>query len=428
MIDEGATVRLPRSGQTYAVGRLLGEGSQGSVQELVATDGSGRRLALKWYFPVSATARQRATISQLAQRGSPGSMFLWPSELVEAADGTFGYVMPLRPDRFIGLSDLLVGRVDATLGTVVRLCLGLAHGFLSLHAQGLCYRDISFGNVFFDPTTGDPLICDNDNVGVDGESESGVLGTRRFMAPEVVRGEAMPSTQTDLYSLAVLVFYILLVHHPLLGRRELDHPCLDRKAEDELFGSSPLFVFDPDDDSNAPDPLEHSGVLANWALLPAYVQALFVQAFGAGLRDPQRRVRESVWRATLARLLDGIATCTRCGKENFSTDGVVGRCWSCGHDMEPPLRLVVDGRVLVLGVGTRLCRHHLYRDYDLSSVVGEVVRHPQRDLWGLRNVSGQSWSVRIPGHDTSEVAPGQAMSLVDGAVLSLGGSTARLEV
>jgi len=40
--------------------------------------------------------------------------------------------------------------------------------------------------------------------GIDGASPSYVLGTRRFMAPEIVRREASPSTATDLYSLSVL--------------------------------------------------------------------------------------------------------------------------------------------------------------------------------------------------------------------------------
>jgi len=426
-IHEGATVRLVRSGQVFTVGALLGEGSQGSVHELLPIDGSSRRLALKWYFPVAGTRRQRATISELVERGSPGAMFLWPSELVVGEGGEFGYVMPLRPERFSGLADLLLGRVDVSLGSVVRLCLGLSHGFLSLHAQGLCYRDISFGNVFFNTVNGEPLICDNDNVGVDGESEAGVLGTRRFMAPEIVRGETMPSTQTDLYSLAVLIFYVLLVHHPLLGRRELDHLCLDREAEDQLFGADPLFIFDPDDHSNAPDPVEHPTVIANWSLIPVYLRDLFVQSFGPGLAHPLLRVRESVWRAALARLLDGVATCTWCGRENFSDDGVVGECWSCGREMERPLRLVLDGRVLVLGTTTRLCRHHVARDYDYTTALGEVVKHAERDIWGLRNVSHDTWHVTVPGRGDLELAPGQTLALVPGTVLHIGLVTARLE-
>ena len=62
---------------------------------------------------------------------------------------------------------------------------------LKLHAKGLCYQDINFGNLFFDPETGEACICDNDNVDIDG-SPSQMAGTFGFQAPEIVRGEAYP--------------------------------------------------------------------------------------------------------------------------------------------------------------------------------------------------------------------------------------------
>lgn len=40
-------------------------------------------------------------------------------------------------------------------------------------------------NLFFDPDTGDVLICDNDNVSANGVNHSSVYGTPRFMAPEM---------------------------------------------------------------------------------------------------------------------------------------------------------------------------------------------------------------------------------------------------
>jgi serine/threonine protein kinase len=56
-----------------------------------------------------------------------------------------------------------------------------------------------------------------------------VLGTPRFMAPEVVRREAAPSDQTDRYSLAVLLFYLLMGGHPLDGATRGEDP-LPRRA------------------------------------------------------------------------------------------------------------------------------------------------------------------------------------------------------
>ncbi len=426
----GGRVELPRYGGLWRLGALLGEGGQGSVYELVPEHAGPPVLAVKWYRPETAHPAQRRALEKLAQLPPPSDAFLWPLEVLDDESGGFGYVMPLRPQGYVPIADLLTGRVDAAFSTVTSLCMGLADSFLQLHAQGLCYRDISLGNVFFDPASGHPLVCDNDNVGIDGLGDAHVLGTSRFMAPEVVRMEAQPSTATDLYSLSVLIFYLLMFHHPLQGRRELEYPCLDRDAERELFGLRPLFIFDPDDTSNAPDPTVHAAVLDYWPLYPGFVHDDFVRAFTHGLTDPTRRVREGVWRAHLSRLLDGIAHCPGCTRENLTDDGTpLGKCWSCGRALEQPVRLVFGRRALVLNPGTRVTRHHLARDYDYATTVGLVAQHPQRPgLWGVRNESSAEWRVLAPGGQELVVAPGRSAGLVVGSTIDFGAARGTVEV
>jgi serine/threonine protein kinase len=148
--------------------------------------------------------------------------------------------MRLREPRFRCLVELMRRRIDPSFRALSTAGFHLAHSFLQLHSKGLCCHDISFGNLFLDPDTGESLICDNDNVTVDGETGAGVLGTPRFMAPEVVTGQGQPGIQTDLYSLAVLLFYLFVVHHPLEGARELaihsfDLPAMNRLYDTMLF-------------------------------------------------------------------------------------------------------------------------------------------------------------------------------------------------
>ncbi len=310
---------------------------------------------------------------------------------------------------------------------ICTLGMELSSSFLALHSEGLCYRDISFGNVFFDPSTGRPLICDNDNVGIDGASPSFVLGTRRFMAPEIVRREASPSTATDLYSLSVLLFYLLMVGHPLVGRRELDFPTWDDRAESELFGAEPVFVFDPVDRRNEPVEELHGSVVSNWMLYPEHIRRLFTTAFTVGLSDPANgRVRESVWRAALARLRDAIQRCAACSKENF-WDGTGHRsCWFCDRPLGAPIRFEVDGRTLVLNEDTTVRAHHLTLNYDDQTVVGRVARHPQHDRWGLRNETAAAWAVTLPSGETTSAEPGRAVGLLPGTSLRIGTATARI--
>ena len=180
--------------------------------------------------------------------------------------------MPLREPRYKGIVDLMKRRIEPSFRALATAGLQLAQSFLELHAQGLCYRDISFGNVFFDPDTGDIQVCDNDNVAIDGQGDSGILGTPRFIAPEVVRGEAAPSTQTDLFSLAVLLFYLFHIHHPLEGQKEAAIKCFDLPAMTKLYGTEPLFIFDPANASQPPrarPARQPVSVLADLSAIPA---------------------------------------------------------------------------------------------------------------------------------------------------------------
>ncbi|MEI2778242.1 MAG: hypothetical protein V9G19_20190 [Tetrasphaera sp.] len=425
MVRHGEVLTLPRLGSSWRINELLGQGGQGSVYLIRAVDGSQRQLALKWYAPSKAMQAQREAIGALVQRGSPSPAFLWPIDIVDQ-DDSFGYAMALRPPGFVGLGDLMRGRVEVGVSIALRICVGLSDAFLQLHSLGLCYRDISLGNIMFDPNDGRVIICDNDNVGLDG-SEGVVLGTRRFMAPEIVTGRSLPSIQTDLHSLAVMIFYVLMVGHPLLGKREQAYSCLDEGAERELFGHKALFVFDPASSDNAPDPAEQATMLANWELQPDGIRALFTKAFTSGLVRPDQRVRESAWRKELATALDHVLACPSCTAENVLRSGPTNRCWYCGGSIAAELALAVGRSRVLVGAGACVTQHHLRHDYVVNKAVGEFVKHPQKDVWGLRNLSPSAWHATIPGRAQIEVPQERAIAMVPGTSIDFGGATGRVE-
>jgi DNA-binding helix-hairpin-helix protein with protein kinase domain len=407
---------------------LLGAGSQG---EVYAAEVGGKPLALKWYLPRAASPDQRALLASLIRRGAPAPQFLWPLELVESDKHSgFGYLMALREPRFRGLSELMRRKIDPSFAVLARAGFELANSFLQLHSQGLCYRDISFGNLFLEPSTGEVLICDNDNAGVDGASTSGVLGTPRFMAPEVVRGETLPSTQTDLYSLAVLLFYLFMVHHPLEGRRELAIHSFDLPAMRHLYGEQALFIFDPNDKSNEPVRGFHDNALDFWPIYPDFLRELFTRSFTQGLHDPAHgRVREGEWRAAMVRLRDWLLYCQSCGSENFyeaSSAASPRKCWSCGNTVQLPCRMRIGRHVVMLNHDTELFPHHLdeRRAYDFSAPSAKVSEHPQKPgVWGLTNRSGESWyAVSANSAIPQEIPPGRSVPLMSGTKVLFGRS------
>jgi len=404
------------------VSKLLGGGGQG---EVYLADLKGKQIALKWYFKGAATKEQRFILEDLIARGSPDSRFLWPIELVsDPSTSGFGYIMGLREKRYRGLVDLMFRRIEPSFSSLATAGYQLADSYYKLHSGGLCYRDISFGNVFFDPKTGDVRICDNDNVGVNRKPGGGVLGTPRFMAPEIVCGKAFPSRDSDLYSLAVLLFFMLMVAHPLEGQCESSIKAMDLPAMNMIYGSNPLFIFDPANKTNRPDPEVHGNAIAYWPIYPEFLRDLFIHSFTTGLSDPKYgRVKETQWRAAMIRLRDSIVFCKACGMENFfDDDDADGSCWSCKSSLQNPFRLQIGPKSLVvLNHDTKLFPHHLdgKQSYDFTSISAEVSLHPKNpDVWGLKNMTKQKWVATSAEGSMHDVEPGRRVRLAAGTKIN----------
>jgi DNA-binding helix-hairpin-helix protein with protein kinase domain len=413
----GDTLRMERAGTAVIVDRRLGEGAQGVVHRALL---NGAPFAVKWYRPGPRADDQRAVIVALVQRGRPPHpAFVWPIDLVSSATVPgFGYLMPMMEPRFISFAQMLSQRDQPTFRVMATVGLELVAAFAALHSSGLCYRDISFGNLAVDPDAGEVAILDNDNVGTD-SGDVLVKGTLRFMAPEIVRNEALPSTATDLHSLAVFLFYLFVHGHPLEGAKvESTYSWGDGHLSDgdlavRHFGTSPLFVFDPDDASNRP--LPGDPMWTWWSLYPAFFQDVFVRAFTVGLRDGSLagRLTESVWRRDLLRLHDCVATCDGCGAAVFyDADHPSLPCWNCHGVPVPPSLLQVNGQVLVLSEGARLTSHHLLRDRDHRTTRATVEAHPgQPGQLVVRNLCQWPWSVLPDGEGPKPVAPGQRLAV-----------------
>lgn len=422
-----------------SVARFLGAGGQGEVYELA---GAGAPLAFKRYHPlvVRADARLSLRLARAISVGAPDSRFLWPLAFAaaEGDENGVGIIMPMREARFRPMKDLISApprRISPDLAARATACLRIADSFMHLHACGLCYQDISFGNLFLDPASGDIAICDNDNVDADGAPPS-VFGTRKFMAPEIVRREAMPSTRTDLYSMAVMFFYILFAWHPLDGRAEAETLVLDADAELRLYGTHPRFIFDPDDTSNGPVPGHHDVIVRRWNALTGELRALFVRAFTQGLAHADRRVMETEWRDAFFDLRDMIITCEGCGFEHALGHGSAGdqpaafACLACGRAVGLPPVLTIGRSRITLTRGKRVLQGHVYqteRFTENTDPVASLQPHPNDPaIAGLRNDGRQSWQATFADGRQAEVAPGRTMRIADGTMIAFGACDGRI--
>ncbi len=423
MLMLGQKVQSVYNDETLTVVRKLGEGGQGAVYRV--QDKRGRFKALKWYSREQSTPKQRQSIEQLVRQklsGEEAKYFVWPQDiaLVEGEYQRFGYIMEeIDRQRFAALGEVMAKLKSAPY--MRERCVISAHlaaAFRALHLQGYYYSDISMDNFLFDSKTGDILICDNDNVGVQDLTQAQVLGTMEFMAPEVILGQKKPSKQTDLYSLAVLLFYFWIWHHPMHGLLEYNIRIWDLPAKRCVYGEKAVFIFDPKDVRNAlPDDEDYASPKMMWQVCPKPLQELFLRAFTKGVRDAGARVSEGEWLQTFTELREHILTCS-CRAQNFwweDLDKVV--CWHCHKDVPMPMRLVILSRtkrqVFFVTASLKVSRGAVESGYrGRDATVAAMVQNPKNpSQWGLQNLTQKTWRYRLPDGTLRDVPPGRAVPL-----------------
>ena len=432
LLNIGQTVHLEFSGLPCVIRSFVDGGGQGEVYQGVLP--TGTKIAVKWYSQsyLQKDPRLRNRLTDLINLEFPYEEFIWPFDLTLSPQTPgFGYAMPWREARFVGVDELMNAAEQPTFRILTRIAFNIATAFNTLHSDsrtgGRCYRDISASNVCADPGTGEIRIHDNDNVDITG-TPGPMQGTQGYKAPEVVLRLSHPNTLTDLHSLAVILFRLLLVDHPLEGEKEnLLMGDLDR-----LYGSEPVFIFDPTDASNRPIPGVHATAPVFWPKFPRFIRDLFTQAFTAGLRTPHKRILGSQWRAAFVRLHDSIFECG-CGAENFydqeswQSSKHLGDCWHCQRTLMPPSRMILDDnleRIVMLTSKTELFRHHILKsDYDLSRPLARVLGNAD----GLENLSLENWHVRRSDGSSEQIQSGQVAPLDSNIRIHFGRVTARVK-
>ena len=156
----GSSVKLTNDSSAKIVNEL-GRGGQGIVYQVEV---GGQQMALKWYSTNPGIPFYK-NLENNVSKGAPSDAFLWPEYLTTVQNGSFGYVMKLRPQGYYEFGHYLLAKVQfKSFDAIVNAAMKICEGFKSLHLAGLSYQDLNDGNFFIHPATGDVLICDNDNV------------------------------------------------------------------------------------------------------------------------------------------------------------------------------------------------------------------------------------------------------------------------
>lgn len=425
---KGQKIRVASGGELEVVDKL-GEGGQGIVYRVVY---NGKELALKWYFGNKFKSGEKDNSEKFYQniqnnikKGAPTEAFLWPLELTERFEGSFGYLMRLREPKYRDFSAFLLARVKFdSISAVINAALNIINAFRELHKRGDSYQDLNDGNFFIDPHTGDVLICDNDNV-IGYGYNLGIAGKCRYMAPEVVKGDKQPSVLTDQFSLAVVLYMLLFLNHPLEGKRTMC-PCLTEELERKFYGEEPVFVWDQQNDANRPVRGVHVNEIKLWPLYPEFVRDKFEEAFSYDRmigKYIENRVIEKTWEETFIALRDCLIVCGGCGGETFAdTMQEQCKCINCGREMPRHMILKVKKYKVVLIPSKKVYAcHTVYDSSNFKNVTGEVIRNKKdASVIGLRNESGCLWTAVFPDGSLKVYESGQVIRLGKGLKIDFG--------
>lgn len=320
-------------GKKYKLGKLAGYGAQGVVYE----DASGKKM-IKLYYPSGSDIIEEDIIERLRfiRDVKMPKNFVAIQDIVDKP--YIGYVMdkvenhkPLNtyliPDKNMSFSEWY----NQGLGLRERIFIGyiIAKAFGELERSNLSYCDISGNNILVQTGKAASIkMIDVDNIYVAGKGAAAVLGTPRYIAPEVISRQKNPDVLSDNYSLAVLIFELLRVGHPYIS-----DDILDGTPEDEEAALAGKYEYVNDENS--------TNMLPADIVLTEKLKQLFEKCFVNGKKNRIERPSARDFEFALLEASNKVIKCPSCGAWHYprKSGKVYEGCPWCDATSKPKARL-----------------------------------------------------------------------------------------
>lgn len=417
--------RIEMSDGTFVtIEKKFGEGGQGAVY--LVKDDAGNPYALKWYTSPEIKKNEAFynNLKNNIDKGAPHRNFLWPLKITKRDDGSYGYIMDVRPAGYSELGHFFVSSlhpeaVFKSYMTRLNAALNIVNAFHNLRIKGYSYKDINDGNFFINPKNGEVLICDNDNV-TPNDITGFINGKPRYMAPEIVHGRSKPNINSDKLSLAIVLYRIMMTDHPFEGKRTMV-ACLTPELEKRIYGDEAVFCWDAQIDANRPTKEVHKCSLYYWSQAPRSLRELFLKGLSRqAIMEPLKRLDDNEWKAALLKLRATSMVCPS-GRHDILTDGTETFCPRCKTPIDPSSLITLRFRDGLKYVITPM--KLLYLGDEMRPVgIGDVYqREGGPKEVALKNISKLTWVLVTPSGKTMSVVPGDKIPLRPGMKLSFSG-------
>lgn len=320
-------------GIKYKLGKLAGYGAQGVVYE----DISGKKM-IKLYYPSGSDIVEE----DIKERLRFIRDVKMPKNFVAVLDIVdrpyTGYVMD-KVEEHKPLNSYLIQDKNMSfsewynqgLGLRERIFIGyiIAKAFGELERSNLSYCDISGNNILVRTDKAASIkMIDVDNIYVAGKGTATVLGTPRYIAPEVISRQKNPDVLSDNYSLAVLLFELLRIGHPYIS-----DDILDGTPEDEEEALAGKYEYVNDENS--------TNMLPANIVFTDKLKQLFERCFVKGKNNRIERPSAKEFEFALLEASNKLIKCPSCGAWHYprKSGKVYDGCPWCDADSKPKARL-----------------------------------------------------------------------------------------
>lgn len=395
MITTGEKVRI--NGKEYLLAERLGGGLEGYVYNVTGYPGyvikiindekmsQGQRNQvyehLKWLRDLGARnkkIRQCMTVPKALLDDYLGYIMIKASE----HDSLKKYItVPDEP----GVFDEWYVK-NYTFKKRYQIIVNLFRALREIHLSGLIFTDLSPNNIMVHNKENQIVFIDTDNTRRRSDMYQGVLGTPGYMAPEVYRTPDAElakaynidtgllsncgrlTTETDIFSAAVMAFQLLTLQHPFIGDEIEEGTPEDEEKALEIKTD---YIFKEGTTNTST-----YGLTTRFEdITTAEIRTLFKRAFDVGRDNPSLRPTAEEFLEAFQNALDSIVVCPHCGFSKLYKANQSNNCINCGAEFDRKALIIV---------------YNVFQNMTRADAINSIGNYPQYDISmdELRDIDG----------------------------------------